>query len=170
MGDFPSIPPADVSKPAPGTLGGVTAKTDPIVTVGGKKIKKSQFLVLKQLDRDNPQVSLAKILSGATITSTGNVIGLDLNGVKGIKNIRALAKLTYLKGLFLYNTGITNISSLGKLANLERLSVGGTAITSITPLARLIKLKRLYLWGTKITSVEALGAGHKNLEILYIRI
>jgi internalin A len=153
MGDFP-IQPAE-SKPASGTPGGVTAKADPILTVGTKKIKKSQYKALVKLAKDNG-ITIQSVLKVVNSNSRGLVLQLRLEKNPKVKNISAISALPDLQVLKLYSTGVKTINALSKCTKLWELSLGDTKVTDLKPLRGLKNLEVLYLWKTSVTDITPL--------------
>lgn len=74
-----------------------------------------------------------------------------------ITDLRPLAGLTNLKGLYLNLNEITDLSPIARLTNLEKLGISGNPIADVTPLAGLTNLTELYLHGNEITDVSPLA-------------
>lgn len=164
MGDIPNIPPANVSRLAPGIPGGVTAKTDPILTVGSKKIKQSQYKALKKLAQDNG-ITIQTVLKGVISNSNGLVLQLRLEKNLKVKDISAISNLPDLQVLKLYSTGVKTINALSKCTKLRELSLGDTQVMDLKPLRGLKNLAIVYLWKTRITDITPLGTLPKLREL-----
>ena len=93
---------------------------------------------------------------------------LNLEGMSGLRNVSALARLTNLEELDLASTGVSDVSALARLTHLERLYLTDTAVSDVSSLASLTNLETLYLHGTAISDVSSL-AGLTNLKRLYLR-
>jgi Leucine-rich repeat (LRR) protein len=165
MVDFP-IPPANVSKSAPGTPGGVTAKTNPILTISGKKIKKSQLAALNKLASAN-RIKLQVVLNAVNSNDRGQVLQLRLDKNSNIKDISAVSGLPDLQVLKLYSTGVKTINALNKCTKLRELSLGNTQVMDLKPLRGLKNLAIVYLWKTRITDITPLGT-LPNLREVYL--
>lgn len=163
-----------VGKTAKAAPKGAPAKVDPLVTVGTKKIRKSQYKALQDFARDN-KVALSVVLAKADIPQVrnakfeGHVIGLNLTGNKSIVKLDALAKLPNLDKLILHNTGVTDIGPLKNCKNLGEISLSGTGVKDLSSLRTLRNLEIVCLVGMKKSNINLSPlAGSKNLIALYI--
>ncbi|MFH1826503.1 MAG: hypothetical protein ABH823_04345 [bacterium] len=141
------------------------------IEVDGRPILKSQLVALSKLAADN-NMTLEEILDKAVVSETGFVTALYLENTP-VSNIDAVASLTRLEILSLYNTvkpdeqPPIDIASLKGLTSLWRLSLGGRTIINSETLSSLVAVRVLYLWKTNISDIAFIVA-MPELSDLYI--
>ena len=107
---------------------------------------------------------------GNNITDISAIAGLtNLTGLglweNSITDLSAIAGLTNLTGLGLTDNNITDLSPVAGLTSLTFLGLIGNNITDISAIAGLTNLTRLWLGGNNITDISDL-AGLTNLTVL----
>ncbi|HIG80262.1 MAG TPA: hypothetical protein EYQ62_01160 [Verrucomicrobiales bacterium] len=99
------------------------------------------------------------------ITLVGELTNLERLDFAGgdISDPAALAKLTKLRSLQIYNCGLKDFSALSGLDSLEELNASGNKVSNLSSLKGLTKLRVLALNQNLIKDVSPLS-GLKSLE------
>lgn len=86
--------------------------------------------------------------------SEGNIIMLNLRGIKLEKLSRLLPIAEHLKILSLYNCAIKKIGKLKEFTQLEELNLRMNPVSKLKGIKKLTNLKKLIISFTKIKSIE----------------
>ena len=121
----------------------------------GKLLFGPEYECLKKLAEDNG-VKLEDLLSKITIED-GRVVKAAFYE-KDLTDISALAGLTSLTELFLFENKIKDIRALSKLTSLTVLWLDDNEIEDVSPLSDLTSLTKLYITNNKIKDISALSA------------
>ena len=128
-------------------------------TLGGA-ITARDMEALTRLSARNSNISDLTGLEFATNLTYLHLGGKTVGGTwvnnNSITDVSALAGLTNLTELYLYNNAITDILPLAKLTKLRELWLQHNTITEISALAGLTNLTELYLWDNSITDISPL--------------
>jgi len=142
---------------------------DPLITIVGIEMHKSQLDALNKLASDNTgneNLELQEILNKIKVKD-GYVLELDL-GETAVKNISALVNFNNLEKLNLKAAYVMNISALANLTMLQELDLSWTGVSDISALINLTNLQSLRLNRTNVTNGSIFSALAKltNLQSL----
>ncbi len=107
------------------------------------------------------------VFDGKEIKAYDEILILNGYGIKTLKDVKGLKKMTETKVLDLSNNRLTDTSGLEELVNLETLYLAHNKITHISGLDSLINLKELILPFNQIENIKNLDS-LKNLEELVL--
>ena len=123
------------------------------------------------LDDTRTEAALKWMKRHARSLNLFGAAGLNLS-LTQVSDVSALAALTNLQQLDLWNTQVSDVSALAALTNLQQLDLSGTQVSDVSALAALTNLQQLDLSGTQVSDVSALAAltNLQQLNLSYTQV